>query len=144
MWQNLRYYNGTCKKLYYIGTLKNKYCINIYNILYIYIKLWFYLGIVTVFEQIQWKYCGFLDMYFNTTFWISLGDFWFPNMSKNIFICLPLFGRKPNDSSICHICQPPRLLGLLRPVSTVLLPKPVLDVLPSRARGPSASVEWHG
>lgn len=33
--------------------------------------------------------------YYETTFWINFGDFWFPKMSENICICIPMFTGNP-------------------------------------------------
>lgn len=51
--------------------------------------------------------------------------------------------RKPNNSSLRYIGQPPRLLRLLRHVTAILIPESIMDVLSTWTRRPAAAMERH-
>lgn len=53
----------------------------------------------------------------------------------------PASYRKPNNGRLRYIGQPSWLLRLLHHVAAILIPQPVLDVLPARARRSSTAVE---
>lgn len=79
-----------------------------------------------------------ISTYSGTTHWqdAEIHDILFP-FNLNLFTS----HRKPNNSSLCYIGQPPRLLRLLRHVTAVLIPESIMDVLSTWTRRPAAAME---